>query len=208
MAHYKDMDPSHKLLIQMSGAPGSGKSTIAKLLAPPANAVIIDHDLIKSFFLENDISFDQSTQLAYKFQWVLAETVIEQGKNVIMDSTCNHKPVLDRGIALARQYGLDYKYIECNVGTVDTAIELLDQRIRQRVPLRSQRTGVNQPPRDAGARAYHSEGYYGLFKKWIENPVRPAGDNVRIVVDSTGNPEQCQDYILTQIALSPKDSKG
>src|ERR1700742_1515168 len=136
------MHPPRKLLIQMSGAPGSGKSTVANLLAQSIDGVIIDHDLIKSFFLENDIVdivFAQSGKLAYRFQWVLAEDMIKQGRNVIIDSTCNYKDTLDQGTTLAQQYGYDYRYVECRVDDID----LLDRRLCNRVPLRSQRTGVS-----------------------------------------------------------------
>jgi len=182
-----------KLLIQMSGAPGSGKSTVANLLAQSIDGVVVNHDLIKSFFLENDIFFDQSAKLTYRFDWILAEDIVKQGRNVIIDSTCNYNEVLDQGTALARQYGYDYRYIECRVDDID----LLNRRLRNRVPLRSQRTGVDRAPPDAtGGR--HNEDYHALFKRWIENPCRPAG--VAIVVDSTGSPEECRDYILKQIA--------
>ena len=186
------MYPPRKLLIQMSGAPGSGKSTVANLLAKSIDGVIINHDLIKSFFLENDISFDQSAKLRYRFDWILAEDIIKQGRNVIIDSTCNYNEVLDRGTAIARRYGYEYRYIECRVEDVD----LLDQRLRDRVSLRCQRTGVDRPPLDAvGDR--HGEDYQALFKRWIECPCRPAGD--AIVVDSTGSLEECLEYILKRI---------
>lgn len=108
-----------KLLIQMSGAPGSGKSTVANLLAQSIGGVVVNHDLIKSFFLENDILFDQSAKMAYRFDWILAEDMIRQGRNVIIDSTCNYNEVLEQGIALARQYGYDYRCIECRVDDID-----------------------------------------------------------------------------------------
>ena len=181
-----------KLLIQMSSAPGSGKSTVANLLAQSIDGVVINHDLIKSFFLEVDISFDQSAKLTYRFDWILAEDMIKQGRNVIIDSTCNYNEVLDQGTALARQYGYDYRYVECRVDDVD----LLHRRLCNRVSLRSQRTGVNRPPPDASG-ARHSEDYRALFKRWIESPCRLAGD--AIVVDSTGSPEECLDYILKQM---------
>lgn len=184
-----------KLLIQMSGAPGSGKSTVASLLAPSMNAVVINHDLIKAFFLENGISFDHSGKLTYIFDWRLAEDIIKQGWNVIIDSTCNYNEVLNQGIALAREYDYDYWYVECKADNID----LLDQRLHDRVPLRSQRTGVDRPPPDASA-ARHSEDNRALFKKWIEDPCRPT-DNA-IVVDSTGSPEECLDYILKRISPS------
>jgi predicted kinase len=188
-----------KLLIQMSGVPGSGKSTIANLLAQSIDGVVINHDLIRSFFLENDNSFDQSAKLAYCFQWILAEDMIKQGRTVIIDSTCNYKETLDHGTALARQYSYDYRYVECRVDDVD----LLEGRLCNRVSLRSQRKGVNSPPPDA-TDARHSEDYRVHFKRWIEKPYRPASD--AIVVDSTSSPEKCLDHILKQI-VSPPDKQ-
>jgi predicted kinase len=93
---------------------------------------------------------------------ILAEDMIKQGRNVIIDSTCNYSEVLDRGSALARQYGCDYRYIECKVDHID----LLDERLRKRVPHRSQRTGVSCPPPDASGAS--REDHLALFKKWIE----------------------------------------
>ena len=70
----------HKLLIQMSGAPGSGKSMLANLLAQHSsiNAVVINHDLVKSFFLDNGITFQRSAELTYGLQWVLAGDLLRQ----------------------------------------------------------------------------------------------------------------------------------
>lgn len=165
---------------------------MANLLAQSIGGVVINHDLIRSFFLENDILLDQSAKLTYRFNWILAENTIKQGWNVIIDSTCNHKEVLDQGAVLAQQYGYDYKYVECRVDDVD----LLDRRLRNRVSLRSQRTGVDRPPPDASA-ICHSRDYRALFKRWIEDPCRPAEN--AIVVDSTGSLEECLDFILKHI---------
>ncbi|KAH9019856.1 hypothetical protein EDB84DRAFT_1670683 [Lactarius hengduanensis] len=51
-------------------------------------------------------------------------------------------------------------------------VGMLDERLRKRVPLRSQRARVDCPPRDAGG-AGGSEDSHALFKKWIEDPCRP-----------------------------------
>jgi predicted kinase len=192
--YVKAMHPSWKLLIQMSGAPGSGKSTVAHLLVPSIDAVVINHDLIKAFFLENS-NFNQAAELAYRMDWVLAEDIIKQGRSIIVDCPCNFDQIIDQGTALARKYGYDYKYIECQVKD----IELLDKRLRNRIPLRSQRTGVNSPPSDAGG-ADHSDHVRALFTRWIEHPCRPSSGI--IVVDSTLSEEKCLEYILNQIVTS------
>ena len=176
----------------MSGVPGSGKSTLGKLLAQSIDAVVIDHDLLRSFFLDNNNPFDQSAKQAYGLQWLLAEDLIKQGRSVIFDSTCNYQETLDRGSALAKKFDYDYKYVECRVNDVD----LLDERLQTRVSLRSQRTGVNKPPADA-TEARHNEDYRVMFQKWIEKPVRPATG--AILVDSTRGPEKCVVNVLEQI---------
>ncbi|KAF7542484.1 hypothetical protein G7Z17_g11531 [Cylindrodendrum hubeiense] len=165
---------------------------MANLLARSIDGVVINHDLIKAFFLDNDIFFDQSAKLTYSFDWILAEDMIKQGRSVIIDSICNYDEVVDRGTALARQYGYEYRYVECRVDDID----LLDRRLRDRVPLRSQRTAVDRPPPDVGA-ALNSDDSRALFKKWIENPCRPSSEV--ILVDSTGTPEEGLAYILKQI---------
>ncbi|KAI1429975.1 ABC transporter [Xylaria sp. FL1777] len=182
-----------KLFIQMSGAPGSGKSTVARLLRPSIGAVIIDHDVLRSSLLESDIiPFDQAAKQAYLLQWALARDAMEQGLSVIIDSTCNYEEVLNRGATLAAQHGYKYWYVECKVQDID----LLDQRLRTRNPMASQRTAVDSPP-VAAQSARAGEDSRVRFIQWIENPCRPK-DNA-IIVDSTCNPEVLRDQILEQV---------
>lgn len=191
-----------KLLIQMSGAPGSGKSTLANLLAQHSsiNAVVINHDLVKSFFLDNGITFQRSAELTYGLQWVLAGDLLRQGRNVIVDSTCNFQETLDQGTALARQHGYEYVYIECAMSISD--IDLLKKRLGDRVALRSQRTSAEAEPRDAdSAHGSSCDAALGRYKKWIESPVRPADGSI-IAVDSTRGPDDCLASALKQLGLS------
>ncbi|KAK0720245.1 hypothetical protein B0H67DRAFT_575444 [Lasiosphaeris hirsuta] len=191
------MSDRHKFLIQVSGAPGSGKSTIAGLVRQSIGAVIIDHDIIKSMLLKDDnIAFEQAAKSAYRLGWALVEALMKQGWSVILDSTCNYKETLGSGMRLAEIHGYEYWYIE---GRVDD-IGVLDERLHKRVPLRSQRAGVHCPPSDAvGA----LEDPIALFQRWMENLCRPDedGDADIIVVDSTGSPE-CRERIMERILRS------
>ena len=190
------MLPQRKLIIQMSGAPGSGKSTLAKSLAESLNGLVISHDFVKSFFLENLISFEQSAALTYNFQWALAKEFIAQGQIVIIiDSTCNYPQTLEQGETLARLCNYEYAYVECRANSV----EFLEERLKSRVTMRSQRRGINEGPVDAiGAR--HIEDSRALFQRWIENPCRPASGV--IVVDSTNSTGDSLEYVLKQLAIS------
>lgn len=183
-----------KLFIQMSGAPGSGKSTMARLLARFINnTVVIDHDILRSSFLESNMAFEHAANCAYQFQWKLAQDFIEQGLNVIIDSTCNFQTVLDQGSTLAKKHGYSFWYVECRVQDVD----LLDERLRTRTPMTSQRAGVYRPPAAAEKGNCTVAEFHALFEKWIERPCRPESNLV--IVDSTGDAEILRDHILKQI---------
>ncbi len=74
------------ILIQMSGMPGSGKSTIAKLVGQELPAVILDYDVTKTALLDQGISFGDAGRLAYETGYAMAESILGQGANVILDS--------------------------------------------------------------------------------------------------------------------------
>ncbi|KAK8064420.1 ATP-binding protein [Apiospora phragmitis] len=124
-----------KLLIQMSGAPGGGKSTMARLLQRSIGGLVLDHDIIRSSLLEDysNVPFDQVARSAYRLQWAMAEQAVKQGLIVIVDSVCNYQEALDQGSALAKTHGYAYWYVECRVED----LTLLDERLRTRKPMRS-----------------------------------------------------------------------
>lgn len=195
------MANKRKIFIQMSGAPGAGKSTVASLLAKTEviDAVIINHDLIKAFVLEHNIAFDQASKFTYDLDWLMAGDLMQQGRNVIVDSTCNYDEALEQGIALAQRYGYEYKYVECRIKLDD--LDLIDERLRSRGGMISQRTGVDLPPPGANLVRHKIDGRT-LYKNWIENPCRPAEKENIIIVDSTGGLEQCVNAVLEHLALS------
>lgn len=103
--------------VQMSGFPGSGKSTLALEIANRTDCVIVDHDVTKTALLqsaeEEAIGENAIGKIAYNIDFALADYYLAQGKNVILDSPCLYEEVIERGTALSRKYGANYKYIEC-----------------------------------------------------------------------------------------------
>ena len=187
--------PTWKLVVQMSGAPGSGKSTLARLLRSTIGGIIIDHDVLRSTLLESSfVSFDQAARQAYLLQWKLAQDFLKQGvRTVIIDSTCNYPEVLEQGNYLAAQHGYLYWYVECKVGD----IALLDQRMRARQPMASQRSAVDCPPVAAQGNGIRlGEDAPALFSRWIESPCRPDDHSSVIIVDSTASPDVLCKQIL------------
>ncbi|KAI0512509.1 P-loop containing nucleoside triphosphate hydrolase protein [Xylaria bambusicola] len=194
-------NPSRKLIIQMSGPPGSGKSTLARLLARSIDGVVINHDLIKDFFLDSSFSFLDSARLTYRLDWALADDIIQQGRSVVVDSVCNYEEVLTRGTALAARYGYSYWYVECKVDDKD----LLASRLHTREPLQNQDTGEHEPLPDSVS-SFGGAGEDGavILKKWMETS-RPDNDDVLIVVDATRGPEECLNAVMKRLGSQPPE---
>ncbi|SCM91279.1 Protein of unknown function [Bacillus cereus] len=61
--------------LQMSGFPGSGKSTVSKYIAKLTGAVIVDHDVLKSALLQSlgmkGIESRIVGGVSYDIEWVL-----------------------------------------------------------------------------------------------------------------------------------------
>lgn len=114
--------------IQMSGTPGSGKTTLATALSKELNAVIIDHDITKTALLISDIPTDIAGKASYNVLFALAPHLLRQGHSVIFDSPCLYDNILIQGQAFAKEAGAEYRYIECQVKD----FKELDRRLRIR----------------------------------------------------------------------------
>ena len=74
-----------KILIM--GLPGSGKTTLAKHLAPMFNAVWINADEVRRLCDDWDFTPEGRTRQALRM-WTYAEESIEQNRNVVVDFVC------------------------------------------------------------------------------------------------------------------------
>lgn len=150
----------------MSGAPGSGKSSVAQAIAPKIGAVVIDHDITKSALLEAAVDPAAAGRASYAVLAGLADSFLQQGHNIIFDSPCFYTELLKSGQCLAQKAGAVYGYIECVVP--DLAV--LDARLRSRQTLPSQVTAVYQTITDGSGKQWAGE---TLFQEWIANMKRP-----------------------------------
>jgi predicted kinase len=100
-------------VVQMHGEPGSGKSTIAKALAPRIDAVVLDKDVIKSALLRVGIVEAGAAAGAYEAYFDLGRDLVRQGRSVILDNPVFWPRVEERWMALAAEAGSPLLLVEC-----------------------------------------------------------------------------------------------
>jgi predicted kinase len=101
------------LVVQMQGVPGSGKSTIARAIAPAIGAVVIDKDVIKAAILRSGVEEQQAGGAAYEVYFDLAEAMVRLGHAVILDNPVFWPRVEARWQQLAAEAGSPLLMIEC-----------------------------------------------------------------------------------------------
>ncbi|GAB2673323.1 ATP-binding protein [Kribbella swartbergensis] len=160
-------------LLQMSGVPGSGKSTVAAHVVDTYGAVAIDYDVIKSAVLDAGFDLPSSAKAAYEVMYAQARHVLAQGHPAVMDSPCFWPRILAEGIDIAREHDVPYRYVECQVRD----LKLLDERLRQRPRLRTHRRGVNYLPVDLGDEPVDGEAF---FRDGMDRVHRPSNNYLQL----------------------------
>ena len=156
--------------VQMSGFPGSGKSTLSRQIAERTGAIMIDHDIVKTALLQSieEIQIDSKLtgKISYNIDWSLIEFHLSQGQNVVFDSPCLYQEMVDKGIALSKKYDAKYKYVECYLDD----FQEINFRLKSRERMMSQ----------------ISEASEENFKYTLVNSKRPA--NYEFIVVNTSEP--------------------
>jgi predicted kinase len=77
------------LIVIVCGLPGTGKTTIAKDLAPIINAVVLSSDKIRKELISKPIYTRQERKLVYNVLLLVAKYLHNEGINCILDATFN-----------------------------------------------------------------------------------------------------------------------
>lgn len=101
------------VLVMIAGLPGSGKSTIAEIIAARLRATAISVDPIEAAILRAGIDDDQPTGLAaYLVAETMAERALQTGHSVIVDAVNAVEPARLQWKELAERCGVGLRVIE------------------------------------------------------------------------------------------------
>lgn len=182
------------MLVQLSGVPGTGKSTLARSLARAADLVVVDTDVIKSSLIASGTPVASAGPLTYGTALALARDLLEQDRSVIVDSPCRFRQLLDEGQAIAASAGVRYAFIELWAEDWPIVLDRLDARS----PRMSQVASASEPV--PGTRWEHGTAELTLAT-WQDQLVRPAHDWLRL--DAGDTPEHNLDAALRHLAPAP-----
>lgn len=117
------------MLVAMAGLPGSGKSTIAEIVAGRLGATVISVDPIEASILRAGIESDQPTGLAaYLVAETMAEQVLLSGHSVVVDAVNAVEPARLQWRDLAERCDVKLRVVE----TVCSDDALHEERLSKR----------------------------------------------------------------------------
>jgi|FLYL01.1.fsa_nt_gi predicted kinase len=122
-------------LLQMAGAPGSGKSALARLIGQTTGAAVIDKDVLKTAAMAAGVPEREAGGVAYETFFALADHLLGQDLAVVLDSPSFWETIPAKGSAVAERRKAPYYFIEC----VCPDREELARRLRDRERLASHR---------------------------------------------------------------------
>ena len=99
--------------IVMRGYPGTGKSTIARLLAAALHAPLIDRDIIRQMAVDLFGALPQVGQFSYELMFALAREQLRLGLSVVADTPLTYRTTYDQCKELAQSFHTPMLVVHC-----------------------------------------------------------------------------------------------
>ncbi len=108
------MSRRSSVLVVMSGLPGTGKSSLAEVLARHLRAPIFNRDRLEATLWREGVGREvHSGRIANELMTTLAAEQLRRGQSAILDSVATTTAVRDAWQELAEQAHADLRVVEC-----------------------------------------------------------------------------------------------
>ncbi len=97
----------------MRGYPGTGKSTIARLLAAALHATLIDRDVIRQTAVDLFGDLPQVGQFSYELMFALAREQLRLGLSVVIDTPLTYRTTYEQCKVLAQSFQSVMLVVHC-----------------------------------------------------------------------------------------------
>ena len=104
---------SRSTFIVMRGYPGTGKSTIARLLATSLHAPLIDRDIIRRVAVDIYGNASPVGQFSYELMFALTREQLSLGLSVVVDTPLTYRRTYEGCLELAREYDTKMLVVRC-----------------------------------------------------------------------------------------------
>lgn len=99
--------------IVMRGYPGTGKSTIARLLAAALHAPLIDRDIIRQMAVDIFGDLPEVGRFSYELLFALAREQLRLGLSVVVDTPLTYHTTYEQAKELAKAFDTPMLVIHC-----------------------------------------------------------------------------------------------
>jgi predicted kinase len=99
--------------ILMRGYPGTGKSTIARLLAASLHAPLIDRDILRQVAVDVFGNLPHVGQFSYKLMFALTREQLGLGLSVVVDTPLTYRTTFEQAQQLAREFHTPLLVVHC-----------------------------------------------------------------------------------------------
>lgn len=99
--------------VVMRGFPGTGKSTIARLLASALHASLIDRDIIRQTAVHAFGEHPQVGQFSYDLMFSLAREQLSLGLSVVVDTPLTYRTTYEQCKEMARTFQIPMLVVHC-----------------------------------------------------------------------------------------------